>query len=186
MAGETSNTLEDVEEGKIGAKGRICIWGLAFLIYGGGMGLWFVSMPVVKPVVQGILSFLYLFSSNDDEISAAYSYDDLPPDEDEEVQDEPEAEVPEAVMQEPTRVTTKPSLPAADIKAISPWPSVKVVGVMTKQGKRSVMLGVDIVPVADSTLGMTVAQIDADRVLLEYEGEKKWLRVGDLTDRESR
>jgi len=181
MLSQASDNLEVVEEGKIGVKGRICIWGLAILVYGSGMALWFGSMPVVKPAVELSLSFLYLFSSHDSETSAPGLYEDAPSLEDEDADEEPEAVAPE-----PTPMPAHDSAPPLVVRASSPWPSVKVVGVMTKQGKRSVMLGADIVPVADSTLGMTVGQIDGDRVQLEFEGEKKWLRVGDLTDRESR
>ncbi len=175
MLSETSEEAPPIVEGRIGIAGRIIIWLLALLLYGGGLAAWFAAMPVVSPVIHGALSILQMFASHDGDEPVALTI----PDESEELDESIEEEAPAPA--EPTE--EKKSLWD---KAFKSWPSIKVVGVMSQQGTQSVMLDKDIVPVGGSIRGISVIQVETGRVLLSYEGEQKWILVGDMTDAEAK
>ena len=162
---------------RIGIAGSILIWFLAIAIYGGGLAAWFVSMPVIRPVVDGALSFVRAFSSHTSETIPAS------------IADEGDASAVVPAKPAPSSASTQQAAAAEGQKSSfwgghsSPsWPSIKVVGVLSKQGKQAVMLDKDIVPIHGSIHDISVIQIEAGRVLLEFENEQKWVLVGDKTD----
>lgn len=90
----------------------------------------------------------------------------------------PAAEKPPEKKTEPP---PKPPPPEKDSAKAARWPALKLTGVMVGSGGRSkgsAFLNGTFVEVGDRILDARLLEVDAKGVRLEFQGEKKYLRLG--------
>ncbi len=70
---------------------------------------------------------------------------------------------------------------AAESKTVLIWPNVVVTGIAGQGSKGSAIINGHIVPVGESIHDITVVSIGVQGVLLQYQGETQFVRVGSST-----
>jgi hypothetical protein len=163
---------------RIGLAGRLIIWALALLLYGGGLGAWFYAVDTVQAMVSGTLRpppAPYEASTNSwwtDLTNMVSGEDDS---------NSPPAEVEAASAPEAGGGQSAPGVAPGAAPAATDWPRIRVMGSMIQGGQRVAILGNDVVPVGSTHAGLRVVSIEDKRLTLEYRGQAKVFYFGTVT-----
>ena len=163
----------------LGPLAKIVIWILFLLVYGGGMGVWFLGFSFVQSYIDSLRGG----SSSAEAMGGleGFGFEGFPGISLEDAVDKAKAEM-DAIAPPDSLPASEPSAgESSGENADADWPSLTVVGVMVGNGPNSVMLGSEIVPVGSSYKGVKVLEVQKGSVKLECEGDVKWILVGDKT-----
>ena len=188
-------------EKDLGPLGRTIVWGLAFLIFGGGLAAWFFLATIVEAQIGGRYGMLNPGSK--DAAHGVKTYLEASGLEEEDIQflaeqygvdaetfqyagpEEPEPGFPTEGTAGETTVTEDfppPRYAPPEIGADSDveWPDYRLIGAMagTESKPGSVILDGNLVQVGNAYQGVRVLEIEANGAVLEFEGERRWFSSG--------